>query len=132
MNNTTQPKSHIFLNPGGYIEIIFRGAVYHDALRKLVRQAIAKISKNGPTNVLIDGRLGAVDRKAKTFRVLMGLGHVPDLENIIILTSSDPAEVRAIQGPSIVTSILSSAFGFTPIYIANEAEARAMAVGIEN
>ncbi len=128
MNDKTQPQSHLFLNADGYVEIVFRGIVYHDIVQELVRQATVLIEENGPINVLIDGRFGAVDRKAKTFRVLMGLGRVPKMKNIIILTSNDPTEVHSIQGPSIVTSMLSTAFGFKPAYIADEAEARAMTI----
>ena len=126
---TSQPEARIFLNPDGYLEMVFHGVVYHATLQTMVDQATALAAEHGPINVLIDGRLGAVDRKAKTFRVMMGMGHVNDVEKIIILTCDNPQVVHAIHGPSIVTSVLSSALGFKPTYIADETKARAMAMG---
>jgi hypothetical protein len=103
--------------------------VYHDTLRQLIDESTALAAAHGPINALIDGRYGAVDRKAKTFRVMMSMGRIDGIKDVIILTSSDPQAIHTIQGPSVVTSILSSAFGFKPAYIADEAEARAMAAG---
>ncbi len=124
-----QPETHIFLNPDGYIEIVFHGVVYRATLQAMVDQATALAAEHTPVNVLIDGRLGAVERKAKTFRVMMEMGRIDGIKNVIILTSNDPKVIHAIHGPSIVTSILSSALGFKPTYIADEAQARAMAIG---
>ena len=126
---TSQLEARIFLNPDGYLELIFYGVVYHAAIQSMVDQATALAAEHKPINVLIDGRLGAVDRKAKAFRVMMEMGRVDGVGKVIILTSSDPKIVHAIHGPSVVTSILSSALGFKPTYIADEAQARAMAVG---
>ena len=124
---TSQPEAHIFLNPDGYLEMVFHGVVYHAALQAMIDQATALAAEHGPINALIDGRLGAVDRKAKTFRVMMGMGRIINIEKIIILTCNDPQVIHAIHGPSVVTSILSSALGFKPTYIADETKARAMA-----
>ena len=131
MNGQTisQPEAHIFLNPDGYLEMVFHGIVYHATLQTMVEQAITLAAEHKPINALIDGRLGAVDRKAKAFRVMMEMGRIDGIEKVIILTSSDPKIVHAIHGPSVVTSILSSALGFKPTYITDEAQARAMAVG---
>ena len=126
---TSQPEAYIFLNPDGYIEVIFYGVVYHAAIQSMVDQATVLVAEHKPINVLIDGRLGAVDRKAKAFRVMMEMGRIDGAEKLIILTSNDPQNVHAIHGPSVVTSILSSALGFKPIYIADESQARAMAIG---
>lgn len=127
MQTTPQQKSRVFLNPDGYIELIFHGVVYHDTLRQLIDGSTALAAVHGPINALIDGRFGAVDRKAKTFRVMMSMGRISGMKNVIILTSNDSQAIHAIHGPSIVTSILSSALGFKPAYIDDEAEARAMA-----
>lgn len=126
-STTSQPEAHIFLAPDGYLEMVFNGVVYHATLQKMVDQATALAAEHGPLNMLIDGRLGAVDRKAKTFRVLMNMGRTNGVEKVIILTCTDSTIVHAIHGPSIVTSMLSTALGFKPIYIADETEARAIA-----
>ena len=126
---TAQPEAHISLNPAGYLEMVFHGVVYHATLQAMVEQATALAAEHGPINALIDGRLGAVDRKAKTFRVMMGMGRIDGVEKVVILTCNNPQIVHAIHGPSIVTSILSSTLGFKPIYIADESKARAMAAG---
>ncbi|HID54424.1 MAG TPA: hypothetical protein EYP41_20595 [Anaerolineae bacterium] len=120
-------ESSICLHPNGYIEVIFRGVVRSSRLAELIEEAQRLSEKYSSINVLIDGRNGATSRTARSFSTMMRMGRFPNVTQLIILTTDDPARIDAIRGPGVVTSILTSALGFRPIYTSDEAEARRLA-----
>ena len=120
-------ESSISLHPDGYIEIIFRGVVRSARLAELIEETRRLSEEYGPVNVLIDGRNGSTSRTARSFSTMMRMGRYPNVTQLIILTTNDPARIDAIRGPGVVTSILTAALGFRPIYTSDEAEARRLA-----
>lgn len=119
--------SSIKYNVDGYIEIIFMGVVPPARLAELMAETRQMSEEHGPVKVLIDGRNGSASRTAKGFSTLMRMGRYPNVSELIILTTKDPAKLDAIRGPGIVTSILTSVLGFRPIYTSDETEARRLA-----
>ncbi|MCI0397626.1 MAG: hypothetical protein L0332_34005 [Chloroflexi bacterium] len=114
----------VYFNPDGYIELVLAGTADATAIRQLADQAIVLVEENGPVGGLIDGRHGNIIRNVETLRVLQSL-QIPKLKRLVILLSrDDPAGIRK---PSIVMSIFTAVFGFRPIYVDDEAEARALA-----
>jgi hypothetical protein len=120
-------ESSISLHPDGYIEIVFEGVVRSPRLEELIEETHRLSEESGPINVLIDGRNGSTSRTARSFSTMMRMGRFPNVTQLIILTTDDPARIDAIRGPGVVTSILTAALGFRPIYTSDEAEARHLA-----
>lgn len=121
--------SRIFLHPDGYIEIVFAGIQQTEEIRDLVQQATKLFTQHGSMSVLIDGRFGRIARDASTFSSLMSIARDTRLKEMIILIDTNTSNPEAIHGPSVVTNILTSVFGRRPVYIDDEAEARARACG---
>ena len=119
--------SSICLHPDGYIEIIFKGVVRSPRLGELIEETRRLSEGSGPINVLIDGRNGSTSRTARSFSTMMRMGRFPNVTRLIILTTDDPARIGAIRGPGVVTSILTTALGFRPVYTSDEAKARRLA-----
>ncbi|HFQ94328.1 MAG TPA: hypothetical protein ENK32_09980 [Anaerolineae bacterium] len=119
--------SSICLHPDGYIEIIFKGVVRSPRLGELIEETRRLSEGSGPINVLIDGRNGSTSRTARSFSTMMRMGRFPNVTQLVILTTNDPARIDAIRGPGVVTSILTTVLGFRPIYTSDEAEARRLA-----
>ncbi|NKQ36911.1 MAG: hypothetical protein HF973_15035 [Chloroflexi bacterium] len=117
----------VFIHPDGYIEIVFVGTISSARLEKIIEKTRHISEEYGPTKVLIDGRNGATSRTARSFSTMMRMGRFSNVTQLIILTTDDPARIDAIRGPGVVTSILTSALGFRPIYTSDEAEARRLA-----
>jgi hypothetical protein len=120
----TPPESRIFLHPDGYVEMVFVGMQETERLETLIARARALIDEHGPISVVVDGRTGRIQPNISNFSHLMSLGRIPNLIQLYILTSDDPNNSEAIQGPSVVTSILTSVLGFRPFYSSDEADIR--------
>jgi hypothetical protein len=117
-------KASVFHNPEGYVEMVLVGSVQVEQMRVLVEAAKALIEQHGPIGGLIDGRRGNIVRSVEMLSLLRSL-HIPSLKRLVILTADDNPD--GIQGPSIVMSILTAAFGLRPMYTSDEAEARLLA-----
>jgi hypothetical protein len=113
--------SRVFLHPDGYVEMVFVGIQEAESLQILITQAQALLNEHGPISIIVDGRHGRIQSNISNFSQLMGLGRLPNLIQLYILTSKDSNNVEAIQGPSVVTSILTSVLGFRPFYSSDEA-----------
>jgi hypothetical protein len=120
----TLKKSHVFLHPDGYIEMVFVGMQETEHLQLLIAQAQALIDEHGPISMVVDGRNGRIQPNFSNFSHLMSMGRFPKLIQLYILTSDDPKNSEAIQGPSVVTSILTSVLGFRPVYSSDEVSIR--------
>ena len=120
----TLEKSRVFLHPDGYVEMVFAGIQETERLQLLIAQARALIDEHGPISAVVDGRNGRIQPNISNFSHLMSMGRFPNLIQLYILTSDDPNNSEAIQGPSVVTSILTSVLGFRPFYSSDETDIR--------
>ena len=118
-------KSHVFMNPDGYVEMVLYGRVSPEDLKDLTADVRALIEEQErPVGGLIDGREGNIVRNVETLRTLQDLS-LPGLKRLVILLST--SNPRGIRKPSVVMSIFTTILGFRPIYVDNEEEARALA-----
>lgn len=117
-------KSGVFYNPDGYVELVLVGQVSSGQLRVLVEAAKALIDLHGPVGALIDGRRGNTLPNVESLTILRSL-QIPKLRRLVILLQPDnPA---AIQGPTVVMSLLTAVVGFRPMYLEDEVKARQLA-----
>ena len=116
--------SRVFLNPDGYVEMVFVGIQETEQLQTLIAQTQILLDEHGPISVVIDGRNGRIQPNTSNFAHMMSIGRLPNLIQLYILTSDDPNDPETIKGPSVITSILTSVLGFRPIYSSDEADLR--------
>lgn len=117
----------VFLHPDGYIELVFVGVQEAELLQRLIKQTNELVEEHGPIALLVDGRRGRVNPDAKSFSLLLSLRRQPKLRKIVIITTDDPDQKTAVQGPGVVTLIITSALGLHPTYTSDESEARQLA-----
>lgn len=99
-----------------------------DDLRALDRDARAVISgRETSTSLLIDARQGRIGRDAASFSVVMKLSRERRLNRFIVLVDEKPQYPDAGRETGVIISMLTAAFGKRPIYIYDEAAARALA-----
>lgn len=125
---TIDPESRVMLHPDGYIEVTLIGEEPADSLDVLANRSRNLVDEHGPMSILIDARNGRIRRDARSFAILLGLGRVPKLRHLYILISDDPHNTEGAQRSSLIVSLISTALGLHPIYVDDEAEARAKAV----
>jgi hypothetical protein len=116
--------SHVFLNSDGYVEMVFVGPIQAPELRRLADAAIELLERHGPIGGLIDGRHGNIRRDVESLSIIRHL-NIPKLKRLVILMGKDNPE--GVQGPTVIMSILTAVFGFRPIYVEDEQEARQLA-----
>jgi hypothetical protein len=121
-------KSTVYWNPEGYIEIIFVGVQSPEDLRTMDREAREIIADHdGNASLLIDARRGRIGRDAASFSVVMKLSRERRLNRFIVLVDEKPQHPDAGRETGVIISMLTAAFGKRPIYIYDEAAARALA-----
>jgi hypothetical protein len=121
---TTHKESHVFLHEDGYVEMVFVGMQDTEQLQTLIDQAQVIVNERGPMSLVVDGRNGRIQPNASNFSLMMSMGRFPNLVQLYILTTNEPGKEDAVQGPSVVTSILTSVLGFRPHYSKDEADVR--------
>jgi hypothetical protein len=117
-------ESRVFLNSDGYVEMVFVGPVLAPSLRKLADQARGLIERHGPIGGFIDGRHGNIKRDVESLSIIRHL-NIPKLRRLVILMGRD--DPLGVHGPTVIMSILTAVFGFRPIYMEDEREARQLA-----
>jgi hypothetical protein len=117
-------ESRVFLHPDSYVEMVFVGWQEVEQLSKLIEQARHLLTEHGPMSLVVDGRNGRIQPNFSNFSHMMNLSRFPNILRLYILTSADPDKMEAIQGPSVITSILTAVLGFRPIYSSDEEKIR--------
>ena len=121
-------ESHVFLNPDGYVEMVLIGVLEGTAFRDLLVQVQTLIEvQPEPVNGLIDGRRGRMGRDARSISSLMSLGRLPNLKEVFLLIDENQEHPHAAPGPGVIASVMTTALGFGPVYVADEAKARKLA-----
>lgn len=120
-------KSAVFWNEGGYLEMVFVGVQTPEEIQVLDRQARGILAEQEtPSNLLIDARRGRIGRDAASFSTLMRLGRERHLKQLVVLVDEKPAHPDAGRETGVIVSMLTAALGKRPIYIYDEAAARAL------
>jgi hypothetical protein len=122
-----ETESTLFWNPDGYVEIVFVGVQKPETLQQFDVQTRELLLEHGRASVLIDARRGRVGRDANSLSFIMKMARSADLDKFVVLidpASSDP-EVGKKSG--VLVSMVTAALGKRPIYLYDEAEARARA-----
>lgn len=122
-----EAQTRVNLHPDGYVEVTLVGQESPTNLEILATRSRELVEAHGPMSILIDARHGRIGRDTRSFSVLLGLGRVPNLKNLIVLISNDPNNTEGGKRSSLIISLISTALGLQPIYMDNEAEARAKA-----
>lgn len=121
-------KSTVIWNPEGYVEIVLVGVQSPDDLRVLDREARTIVNERDVHgSLLIDARRGRIGRDAASFSVVMKLSRERRLNRFIVLVDEKPQYPDAGRETGVIISMLTAAFGKRPIYIYDEAAARALA-----
>ncbi|MCI0397627.1 MAG: hypothetical protein L0332_34010 [Chloroflexi bacterium] len=119
-------KSHVFQHPAGYLEVVLLGLVSSEEIQRLIAEATAVLETMEPTCVVINGRRGRITRNPQSFRAMRDMAH-PKMKQMIVVTGRD--HPHGSRG-GIVVSIITSILGYKPMYFDDEAEARRVAVYI--
>jgi hypothetical protein len=125
---TTSEQSTIIWNPDGYMEVKFVGVQMPQQMREIDAQARAILDERGGTaSLLVDARHGRIGRDAASFSVLMKLSRDRRLRHLVVLVDEMPTDPNAGKESGVIVSMLTAALGKRPIYIFDEAAARALA-----
>ncbi len=121
-------ESRVFYHEDGYIEMVFVGIQEPEAVQMLIEETRVLLGEHGSASVLIDGQNGRILANATNYSQMMSMGKFPNLIHLYILTTTDTNNTEAIQGPSVITSILNFVLGFRPHYSSDEQEIRQKAI----
>lgn len=119
--------STVHWHPDGYVEVTFVGLQTPDQLRAIDVQTRQILESHGAASLLIDARRGRMERDAASFSVVMRFSRERLLKRFVILVDRVPVGPEAGKESGVIISMLTAALGKRPIYMYNEAEARALA-----
>jgi hypothetical protein len=125
---TTAERTTTTWNADRYIEVKLVGLQTPQQLREIDVQARAILDERGGTaSLLVDARHGRIGRDAASFSVLMKLSRDRRLRRFVVLVDEMPTDPNAGKESGVIISMLTAALGKRPIYIYDEAAARALA-----
>lgn len=127
-NHIVTEESKVFLNSAGYIELTLQGILEGDLFGQIVEEVRQIAHEHGPINMFVDARQGRLGRDARSLSIILRMGRIPKLKTVLVLIDNPPTHPLGAVRSGIVISTFAAAIGFRPLYMENEAEARAKAV----